>query len=202
MAPVKRDLPGDLNAELAGAVRQYEEIDRRITAMLEGLSLQQFNWRPAADRWSIAQNLDHLNREARELFPIAQALVERGHREQVMAQGPIHHPWFGEWFISFTAPPYKVKIKTVARFVPPSSLTFAEVIPELREWHARLIDLTYRANGLDLARLKAKLSYYRYGMPSLSLGQWLRYIGVHELRHLWQMEQYVLGAATFPRSGE
>lgn len=84
------------------------------------------------------------------------------------------------------------------RFVPPSSLTLEAVVPELIAWHDRFIDMAHKANGLHLSRLKAKLTYLDHGMPSLSLGQWLRYLAAHERRHLWQIERIVLGAAAFP----
>jgi hypothetical protein len=56
-----------------------------------------------------------------------------------------------------------------------------------------------RANGLAPSRLNAKLTYIDHGMPSLSLGQWRRYLADHERRHLWQIERVVSGAETFPR---
>jgi hypothetical protein len=187
-----------LEPELQETVRQYQELARRFESLVEGLSLEQFNWRPSPDRWSIAQNFDHLNREAREQVPVVAALIKRGRREQVIGQGPFRHPWFGSWYIGFLEPPYKVKIPTLQRFVPPSALTFEAVVPELMGWHDRFIDLAAQANGLQLSRLKAKLTYLNDGMPSLSLGQWLRYLAAHERRHLWQIEQIVLGAPAYP----
>jgi hypothetical protein len=188
-----------LDAELQEAVGQFEELKRRCAAMVEGISLEQFNWRPSADRWSIAQNLDHLNREAREQVPVVEGLIERGNRERIVGEGPFRHPWFGNWYIGFLEPPYKVKVPTLQRFVPPSSLTFEAVVPECMAWHDRFIDVAYKANGLHLSQLKAKLTYLALGMPSLSLGQWLRYLAAHERRHLWQIERVVLGAEAFPR---
>jgi hypothetical protein len=187
-----------LERELQETVRQFQELKRRCESMLETLSLEQFNWRPSPDRWSIAQNFNHLNREAREQGPVVEALLQRGRREQVIGQGPFRHPWFGNWYIGFLEPPYKVKIPTLQRFVPPSDLTFEAVVPELMGWHDRFIELTYYAHGLHLSRLKAKLTYLNRGMPSLSLGQWLRYFAAHERRHLWQIEQIVLGAPAYP----
>lgn len=189
----------NLESELQETVRQFEALQRRCATMLDGISMEQFNWRPSADRWSIAQNLDHLNREAHEQAPVVEGLIERGNRERLFGQGPFRHPWFGNWYIGFLEPPYKVKVPTLQRFVPPSSLTLEAVVPELIAWHDRFIDMAHKANGLHLSRLKAKLTYLDHGMPSLSLGQWLRYLAAHERRHLWQIERIVLGAAAFPR---
>ncbi|MDB4894126.1 MAG: hypothetical protein JWN15_388, partial [Firmicutes bacterium] len=36
-----------LDAELQEAVRQFAELKRRCAAMVEGISLEQFNWRPS-----------------------------------------------------------------------------------------------------------------------------------------------------------
>lgn len=188
-----------MDLELQETVRQFHELKRRFEATTGALSLEQFNWRPATDRWSIAQNLDHLNREAREQAPVVEALIERGHRESLFGEGPFRHPWFGNWYIGFLEPPYKVKVPTLQRFVPPSTLTFEEVVPEFMEWHDRFIAIAHQANGLHLSRLRAKLTYLNHGMPKLSLGQWLRYLAAHERRHLWQMERFVLGAPDFPR---
>jgi hypothetical protein len=191
--------PDTLHTELRESVRQYQEIKRRVETIRDGLSPEQFNWRPAGDRWSIAQNLDHLNREARVQVPVVEQMIERGRRERVWGQGPFRHSWFGDRFVAFLEPPYKVKVPAMGQFTPPSSLVAEEVAAEFMRWQDRLIDISFQAHGLHLARLTAKIPYLSRGLPALSLGQWLRYIAAHARRHLWQMEHLVLNAANFPR---
>jgi hypothetical protein len=101
--------------------------------------------------------------------------------------------------VAFLEPPYKVKVPAMGQFTPPSSLVAEEVAAEFMRWQDRLIDISFQAHGLHLARLTAKIPYLSRGLPALSLGQWLRYIAAHARRHLWQMEHLVLNAANFPR---
>jgi hypothetical protein len=189
----------EFSPELRGYQKGFLDVRERFEQILAGMTLEQFNWRPNSGRWSVGQNVDHLNRGLSEQFPIVERLVERGRSENTYSPGPYRHGWFGQFFIWFIEPPYKVKITAVPQYVPPSQLTFDAVVPEFMALKARVLALIDHANGLDLGRLRAPLSIRRGLNLSLSLGQWLHFLVAHERRHLWQMEQLLFPHPDFPR---
>lgn len=101
----------NLESELQETVRQFEALQRRCATMLDGISMEQFNWRPSADRWSIAQNLDHLNREAREQAPVVEGLIERGIGNVSSVRVPSGTPGSGTGTSGFWSPPTRSRCR-------------------------------------------------------------------------------------------
>ena len=54
-------VPSALEPELAHYQRQFEEATAAATRLSEGLDPDHIAWRPAPDRWSIGECLEHLN---------------------------------------------------------------------------------------------------------------------------------------------
>ncbi len=190
----------ELHPHLLDYRRQHAEVRDRYEQLLTGLTLEQFNFCPTPGRWTIAQNIEHLNLEGEEQVEIIERILERGKRKGVSGEGPFHYSAWGTWYLRFLEPPYRTKLPTFKRYTPPPQLTFEEVLPRFRAIKQRVLEQIEEANGLDLARLRAQLPYMPVWNPSLSLGQWFPYIAVHERRHLWQIETFVLSDPKFPRS--
>jgi hypothetical protein len=75
---------------------ELDSADARATALAEGLTVAQLNWKPRADAWSVGQCLEHLC-ITNEVYvgPIAESLSRR-------PTGPVDEitpGWFGRWFI-------------------------------------------------------------------------------------------------------
>lgn len=49
-----------LNAELQEYLRQYDAIKADVTQLTNGLTNEQFTWRPGPERWSISECLGYL----------------------------------------------------------------------------------------------------------------------------------------------
>lgn len=64
-----------MNAELEGFLDQLLSIQQDVPGIVAGLSDAQFNWRPAPNRWSIAEGFDHLNLTARAFVPAIDAAL-------------------------------------------------------------------------------------------------------------------------------
>ena len=58
-----------MTAELEGYRDQLLSIQQDTSGIVANLSDGQFNWRPAANRWSIGECFDHLNATARAYMP-------------------------------------------------------------------------------------------------------------------------------------
>lgn len=179
--------PGErLNAELAECRRQFESARKDAEKLLAGLTDAQFNWRPAAGRWSIGECLEHLNAGYGALPRFDRVIPDARSRGWV-SQGPFRHGWLGNLYVRLMEPPPKIRVKTPKRYAPAPDRAFAEVAPRFLALQEELIRRLRDANGLDLARIKMSSPISR--RFKLSLGQWFAFLAAHERRHLWQAWQ-------------
>jgi hypothetical protein len=182
--------------ELQEYCRQVEAIKQDAHELMDGVTKTQFNWRSGADRWSIAECLEHLNITARLYFPVINEMITQALLHGWRSQGPFRHGWFGNFFVRSVEPPPGMRFKAPRRFVPPPDRPLSEVWSEFIAFQDRLIELIGRANGVDLARVKVQIP--ATNLIKLSLGQSFRLVAAHERRHLWQARQ-VKADPGFPR---
>ena len=173
--------------ELEEYARQVEAIKRDATDLVVELSEAQFNWRPEAGRWSIAECLTHLNVTARQYFPLIRAAIEQARARHLLSAGPFRHGFLGNWFVRSLEPPVKRRFKAPKIFVPPPDQPFVSVVPEFMGVQEQLLRFVRDANGVDLARAKVHSPASR--LIRISLGQSLALLAAHERRHLWQARQ-------------
>jgi hypothetical protein len=177
-----------LHPHLQNFRRQHEEVGEQYRQLLEGMTPEQFNFCPAPGRWTIGQNIEHLSLEGEEQVVIIERILERGRAQGVYGEGPFRYSRWGNGYIRFLEPPYRIKIPTLPRYTAAPRLELDAVAPRFFAIKQQVLRLIDEANGLDLARLTAPLPYLKGWNPSLALGQWFPYIAVHERRHLWQIE--------------
>ena len=175
--------------ELQKYLGQVEAITQDASELVDGLTMEQLNWRPDPSRWSIAECLEHLNMTARIYFPVLIQTINEARANGIVSHGPFRYSWLGNWFVRSAEPPPRLKFKTPRRFVPPPDLPMTEVWPGFLRFQERLVELISRANGVDLVRVKIQLPSTSF--IKLSLGQGLGLITAHERRHLWQARQVV-----------
>ena len=160
------------------------------------MSHDAFNWRPAPDRWSVAECLDHLNTAGTLLVPRLEKAIEHGHRNETTAEGPIEYGWLGRWWISAMQPASRRRFKSPKLFRPSSSdLVKEDVLATFLALQDDFIRLVRASEGLDLQRLKAASA----ALPvlRLSVGVWFESTAAHEERHLAQARR-VTAQAGFP----
>jgi hypothetical protein len=190
---------GELHPHLRAYRRQHEEIGDRFRRLLEGMTPEQFNFCPAPGRWTIGQNIEHLSLEGEEQVEIIHYMLERGRADRSYGDGPFRYSRWGNWYIRFTEPPYRVRVPTLERYTAPPELDADVVAPRFFAIKEQLLELIEASSGMDLARIKAPLPYLRGWNPSLSLGQWFPYVAAHERRHLWQIRS-IRSSPGYPRS--
>ena len=158
----------------------------KAKSLTAGLSAAQMSWRPQPGKWSIAQNLDHLNRGARSLDTIASSIAA-ARAKGIIGNGPFRYGWLSSWIMKSMEPPPKRKFKTLKSNAPSPDVDAAKALADYLRNTARLTELIQKADGLDLARAKTPFGDLKwFKMP---LGAFLTHIITHERRHLWQAEQ-------------
>jgi hypothetical protein len=87
------------------------------------------------------------------------------------------------------------KVKTQEAYEPTGTVSAADSLIKLQTIHDNLLLLQPLLERIDLNA--ASFDHWLFG--SLSIGQWLAFIAVHEQRHLGQI-QTILASDTFPKS--
>lgn len=158
----------------------------KAKSLTAGLSEAQMNWRPQPGKWSIAQNLAHLNFSYQYFDTIASSIAAARARG-IIGNGPFRYGWLSSWFVKSQEPPPKRKYKSAKAYAPPPEVDAAKAVADYLRMSARLSELIQEADGLDLARAKTPLGPLKW--VKLPLGARLAHITTHDRRHLWQAEQ-------------
>ncbi|MGH7606917.1 MAG: DinB family protein [Gemmatimonadales bacterium] len=187
----------DLQAMLA----DLEAIKADGTALCGPLTDAQFNWRPAPDRWSIAECLVHLNVSVTYTLPAFDRAIAAGRADQktAAAAASVRYGWFSRWMIGSMEPPPKWRMPTVRAFAVPAGARHAgaEVLPRFLAVRDELAARVRHAAGLDLRRIKVVSPVNR--LLRLPLGAYFQFVIAHDRRHLWQARQ-VRTASAFGQS--
>jgi hypothetical protein len=182
------------DAFLGNLIEQLDAILIDVRALTDGLSPEQFNWKPDARRWSIGQCLEHLTRTV-HLYP---AEIERMIEEARGREGssrPYREGWVSRWVVSGMEPPPRMRIRTMRRVEPGTELDRDTVVREFVAAHGRLRELIRASDGVSLRHGRMRSPF----APVLrfTLGQVLAMNLAHARRHLWQARQ-VRQHANFP----
>ena len=166
---------------------QLLSIKQDAEGLMSGLTDAQFNWRPAPDRWSMAECFDHLNVTARLFMPAVDAAIATARAQGWRSQGPFVYPPFERLFLRLSEPPPKVRFKAPASFRPAANKPADCVRGEFMDWQEKLGERLVHADGLDLRRARHRSP--AIGVFRWSLGTIFAVMLAHERRHIWQARQ-------------
>lgn len=179
--------PDLLHPDLEALRQEFAAIRADAERLVEGLTVETFNWRPSPEKWSIAQCVTHLSVVDGKDIPLLEEAMDKARRERVTGEGPYRYGPIAAWFIGKIEPPSKMKAKAPAIYVPPPVQDPGVAMAEFRRLQTRMAELVREANGLDLGRVKVAspvATFLRF-----SLGQRFRLIAAHDRRHLHQAWQ-------------
>jgi len=176
--------------ELEERLSEYQAAKHEIVELVAGLDDAQFNRRPEANRWSVAECVDHLVVVGRRMVPRIDTAIIRGRGQGWTADGPFRYGFFERWFANAMGEvPPRRRFKAPRIYRPPQRPDWK--IPQAMDEFAALQDkfaqLLQHADGLDLARIKVSSPASRF--LRFSLGQWLAGLSGHQRRHLWQAQR-------------
>jgi hypothetical protein len=161
----------------------------RLLELVDGLTAEQWAFRPAEGRWSIGECLEHVMRVENRVFGLIAKKLDEGpaepeKKEQARAKDPTLEPVLLDRSDRRQAP----------EPVRPSGewADSAELVAEFQKTRQRTREFASATEG-DLR------SYFH---PHLALGeldcyQWLLLIGLHTSRHALQIEE-IKAAPDFP----
>jgi hypothetical protein len=154
--------------------------------LAHGLDETQFNWQPAADRWSVGQNIEHLNMTTERYIPALSAAIGDARTAGRMAPGPFTLGFIERWFLATMEPPPGRRFRTRPAFVPTALLSPEVTVRRFLSLHEQLAGVVRSADGLDLRRIKVRS---QFGPVWWSLTGTFAILIAHQRRHLRQARQ-------------
>jgi hypothetical protein len=152
--------------------------------LVSGLSEAQLNWKPAPDKWSIAQCLDHLAVASKKFGPYFTVALARGRKKWPVNTAPAYRPsWMGGWLIKQVTPQTGRNLPAPKVFRPSES-SIQGTLESFLEQQARFIGFVRETDGVDYnkTRLRSPVTpLMRY-----SLADAFVITVVHSQRHLAQ----------------
>lgn len=164
----------------------FDSIDKtrgRLIERLDGLSAEQENFRPASGGWSIAEIVEHLSILESRLLGLMTVMVNKAEKAglQRNADSATFNPVSLDEIVARSLKEKYVAPETAQ---PQGGVSISDSLARLRQSRDSLTQLRPRFEATDL-------SSARYPHPAfgpLDLYQWLLMIGIHEDRHLRQLE--------------
>jgi hypothetical protein len=174
-------------SDLDTLIRDAKQIADDARAAFGNLSAAQLNWKPSAERWSIAQCFEHLITSNRGYLPIIESV--RGGKKQstFWERLPVWPGLAGKLLIKSLDPASTRKLKAPKSFQPAQSDISATIIDDFVAQQEQVIEGMKSTSHLDLEKIvitSPALSFVAY-----SLMDAYRIIVTHEKRHLQQAQR-------------
>ena len=184
-----------MSDELSSLVKQIETIADDTERVFGHLSPTQLNWKPSAERWSVAQCFDHLIASNRGYLPIFDSVIAGKKQSSVWQKLPFLPGIWGSLLVKFLDPASTRKIKAPKKFEPAQSDIHSPIIHDFVAQQAVITEKMQATANLDPERIvitSPALAFVAY-----SLMDAYRIIAVHERRH-FQQAQRVTQESGFP----
>ena len=181
------------------------DLQTRLSTILETveqefatLSDAQLRWKPAPDRWSIIECLQHLNLAERFYIRNIQHKVDtRGLLQTTPADQLLKSDWVGKLMLYAVDPQVKLKLPApgMIRPRPATELIPAQVVGQFLELQTLLHTLLDKAVYLDWNQEKVMTLFGNW--LNMQLGDAFRMLLAHTERHLKQAMRVKAEMATF-----
>jgi hypothetical protein len=180
-----------MHPQLAAVAEQFAAALRRLQALERTLSPERWTRRPAPERWSAIECVQHLNLTGASTLPrVRQGVAEATLR---MRSAPARYRRdFVGWLIWRSLErPGRFKTKTAVAFVPQADRPPAEILGAFTQLQAEHLACVQACDGLPIERVRIASPFnerVHYNVYSC-----LTILAAHQHRHLWQAEEAAAG---------
>lgn len=175
-------------------VTDLEQVTRNSQVAFSSLSIEQLNWKPSAEGWSVAQCLDHLITINRLYFPLLESL-KAGPAEPTLWErySPLSG-FLGKALTKALSPGQQKKTKTSPKAQPAMSVIDDGIVDRFMQHQTELIGyLRSIPPSVDLK--KTIITSPLIPWVTYSLEDCLTILAVHEQRHFLQATRVMVSAA-------
>jgi hypothetical protein len=166
--------------------QQVQDILATVEREFQPLPDHKLQYKPAPDRWSVLECLEHLNRYARYYHPaLATALTQVAPN----TNQELRFTWIGRKSYEMMRPENLTSHKTLARMNPGQSRLGREVLAEFRQHQQEMLALLVQAAGKSLNHKAVPIEFFR--LLRLRVGEALLFVVAHTQRHVQQAQRVV-----------
>jgi len=186
-----------MNGELETLIRDARTIAEDARSSFGNLPASQLNWKPSAERWSIAQCFDHLIVSNKGFLPIIESVRSGKKQTRFVERLPGWPGLAGKLLIKSLDPASTRKLKAPKNFQPAQSDVSETIIADFVAQQEEVMEGMKSTSDLDLEKIivtSPAASFIAY-----SLMDAYRIIVVHEKRHLQQAKR-VAEESGFPKT--
>jgi len=175
-------------ADRERGVKYLEQTRDAVVAATSGLSEAQWKFKPAPDRWSVAETLEHITLGEDYMFKYVSENVMKG-----PAGAPGRDVAKIDAMVLAMIPDRSHKAQAPPELVPTGRWTPAETLDHFLKSRARTIEFMKTTQGL-----RDHVADSPLGQP-LDAYEWLLFIGAHSERHTKQILE-VKASADYPKN--
>lgn len=118
--------------------KQIERNTQKFVETFGELSIEQLNWKPNSQTWSIAQNIDHLIVINKTYFPVIESVRNGTYRTPFLAKIGFLVSFFGKTVLKAVDPDRKKKMKTFPIWEPTKSEIPIGIFDRFKEHQSEL----------------------------------------------------------------
>ena len=147
------------------------------------LPIDQLNWKPSAEKWSVLECLEHLNRYGDFYIPEIQKRIDKAPRisEDLIFKSGL----LGNYFSNTMLPKKQLnKMNTFKSMNPVGSKLDIATLQKFIRQQKQILDLLKQARQVDLVKTKTAISISNW--IKLRLGDTFRVVIYHNQRHIVQ----------------
>ena len=176
-----------MHPQLQVIADEYRGAERRLHDLVRAIPAERWGRRSDPERWSVAECVAHLNLTSTEYLPLLREAIGRARALGLPAPARYRRDPVGWLLWATMGPPVRVRLKTIARFIPESTAAPAELVREFDRLQQVQLDLLAQADGLPLSQVRvtspfnARVRYNLYACFTI--------LPRHQHRHLWQAER-------------
>ena len=174
-------------AERAELIELLNKSEKEFLQAVEGLSEQQWSFKPGPDRWSVAECAEHIVLAEALLFETATTSLTAAADdkwEETLRKTDV---------LRRALPNRSTKVDAPAAIKPRQAMTRQQLMARFKEQRARALAYVQETE----APLKAHTAANPFFGP-LNAHQWLLYIPLHHLRHNLQIAE-VKSSSSYPQ---
>jgi hypothetical protein len=175
-----------MHRQLEAIRAEYDAASARLDGLVSRVPAQAWFTRPAPDRWSPGECIDHINKISVAGIGAIRAALPRA--EPLPTPRRLRHDPVG-WFLWRIMPPpvRMMRVRSKPQFVPNDVREIRPILDEFARLQTEQLELLAAADGRAIDRVmivspvdpRAKYNLFScFGI-----------LARHELRHLWQAEQ-------------
>ncbi len=178
------------NEYLQNLTQTVEHLIVTVEEIIQTHSQEHLAQRPTPERWSVLDNLEHLNLYNDFYLPVFEKTIAQGKTSQSKPRDTYRSGWLGAYLTKSMKPQgtkISNKMNTFKDKNPVLTNVPDNVVERFFEQHQQLLTILKNAAKVDIQKLRMPTTLGSF--PKIRLGDGLAFVVGHEERHLLQIQK-------------